>query len=287
MKWKAQSKSEQIEDILNRKINEKSISSVKQFLSSAINKSGSEYIDQIVDSALKNTTTNRELFTIISNIVVYFRVPEAKTFRERMEDEYYLPNTLINLSPSDKLPEIFEQSIPENEKEFMAGKIKADINNNVRKIATSVFHVENPTASRDIYTGTIFRDRHQHFVEKEESKKVEAKKASPSGRAQAIEAIEKQPLVIPNLWSSILQNLNELELKSKSSESKSSEEDEDDDETEDEDDESKESDDESKETKESEGKRGDALKRPFENRGCSSPDYVCRNNCKNCFVMIF
>ena len=80
---------------------------------------------------------------------------------------------------------------------------------------------------------------------------MEAKKASPSGRAQAIEAIEKQPLVIPNLWSSILQNLNELELKSKSSESKSSEEDEDDDETEDEDDESKESDDESKETKES------------------------------------
>ena len=67
-----------------------------------------KYIEEIVKELEKNCTINKELFERVGNIIVYLRLKETVFFKATLKKHYYLPDTLANLSESDKFPELYE-----------------------------------------------------------------------------------------------------------------------------------------------------------------------------------
>lgn len=108
---------------------------------------------QILMNTLRDNPeqTNRELFTRAANIVVYLGMPEAKTFIRNVEKEYYLPEILATLSPTEKFPEVYQD--PKISGKFLED-ITASIDNKIYKFVYNLGYTEykniDPTAR--VYT---------------------------------------------------------------------------------------------------------------------------------------
>ncbi len=105
------------------------------------------YIQILIESMRTGQSqTTRELLEAVANIIIYLQIPEAKTFRRNIEIEYYLPNILATLSPSEKFPEVYED--PNASFEFI-DQTTVSINNSIYKfinnMGESLFYLENQT----------------------------------------------------------------------------------------------------------------------------------------------
>ena len=87
---------------------------------------------QILMKTLRDTQeqSNKDLFKRAANLIVYLKTPEAKTFLRNIEKEYYLPEILATLSPSEKFPEVYQD--PKLTGTFL-DQITASIDNKIYK----------------------------------------------------------------------------------------------------------------------------------------------------------
>jgi hypothetical protein len=112
-------------------------------------KSDSEYIKTVINTIKKRATNARELFSDIAGILVYVGLREADYFRGKISVQYYLPEILPNLSPEEKLPEIFLKE-EKQQKENYAQYIDLKISDMVEKLGRKYF---------DAYHGFTLRKR--------------------------------------------------------------------------------------------------------------------------------
>jgi hypothetical protein len=75
-------------------------------------KRDTSYILKAIETISNSTETKREFLNKLAGVVVYLspRIDKlgSSIFKKRVQEEYYLPEILVNLSPSEKLPEVFE-----------------------------------------------------------------------------------------------------------------------------------------------------------------------------------
>ena len=104
------------EQIQYRKIDEKAIIIAKDFLSSTLLKISpymidykpeSKYIDDVLKESIKQEPYIYDFFLDMSDLCIYILLEKAVVFKDRIKYKYYIPEILLQLSPFDKLPEIF------------------------------------------------------------------------------------------------------------------------------------------------------------------------------------
>jgi hypothetical protein len=162
---------ERIQDILNSIVSERTTKTIKDVLSKSLLEiapmkkdygiihidtnsknmksidSNTPYIQILVDTFHDNAEqTNKEFFTKAASLLVFINMPEAKTFRNNLEMEYYLPDILATLSPADKFPEAFRD--PNASGKFLE-ELTASITNRIYKLvmgfAKSEYKAQDPT----------------------------------------------------------------------------------------------------------------------------------------------
>jgi hypothetical protein len=90
--------------------------------------------------------TNKEFFNKVAYLLVFIRLPEARTFRNNLEMEYYLPDILANLSSADKFPEAFsDPNVSVEELEEITANITNDVYKIVFGLAKSEYSFRDPT----------------------------------------------------------------------------------------------------------------------------------------------
>lgn len=88
----------------------------------------------------EKTVTNEYFLQKVVPLIVYLNMKEAKIFKKRIVNEYYLPDVLLELSDKDKLPEVFVDHVSPEMKNLFSSKIKASIDLNTRKLAMAVVY---------------------------------------------------------------------------------------------------------------------------------------------------
>ena len=100
----------------SKKIDEKAVIIGKDFLSSTLLKISpymidykpeSKYIDDVLKEKIQEEQDIYNFFLDISDLCVYILLEKALIFKDRIKNKYYIPEILLQLSPFDKLPEIF------------------------------------------------------------------------------------------------------------------------------------------------------------------------------------
>ena len=185
-KQKKQTDKMKIQYILNSPVTEKTESFIKEQLSDAllkisplttdygINETNSiakklknfntPYI-QILLEKLKTDSdqTNKQLLEATANIIIYLQIPEAKIFKNNIIIEYYLPDTLANLSPMEKFPEVFEDpEIPLNVIDQYTNTINNNINKFVDMMGSLLFDMEDPVKTKRTLSSVLYT-KEQNF----------------------------------------------------------------------------------------------------------------------------
>jgi hypothetical protein len=156
-------KEEQIDKILNKKIDQEAIdiasSTISRYLSDIANlkdysSKEEPYIKIAIKSILNSqsddylTNENREtigdLFEKLARTIVYLNYKEANIFHKKIANEYYIPELVLNLPESEKFPEIFNSNITEVQKEI----INSYIHKQIKKIIREMASVYDPTLRR-------------------------------------------------------------------------------------------------------------------------------------------
>jgi hypothetical protein len=165
MKKYIETRNEKIEKLLNQKIDKNSLSIASKVLSGSLqyitlNKvpdylQDSAFINVAIASSIKPEDTNRTLFTNISKIVVFLRLPVAKLFHKRIQAQYYLPEILMTLSDVEKLPEVYDPDYKASQKtiETMTSYIERTVSSLVYECGEILYRYYDPTDKT--YTRTM------------------------------------------------------------------------------------------------------------------------------------
>ena len=118
----------------------------KKNVDEVISSDTTPYIKTLLQTIVKYDMTNYELFSKISDIIIYLNIPESQIFRKRVASEYYLPDILPILSKQDKFPEIFEDiSVPDDYKTIISTFIDNKIKEMTIYMGNTLYYFENPT----------------------------------------------------------------------------------------------------------------------------------------------
>lgn len=90
--------------------------------------------------------TTRDFLTRLAELLVYLKIPQSVIFHNRINNEYYLPDILATLSPTEKFPEVFEDpTASEDFKEGISSMISNNINIIVNKFGEMLYYKSDPT----------------------------------------------------------------------------------------------------------------------------------------------
>jgi hypothetical protein len=160
---KKKSQREKIVELGETKVSEKLIELSKKELSTQLHKIApnirdygtlydydTEYIQEAIDTLAKEFPVVKNFLEALGNLIVYLQEPEAKIFKERIQENYYLPNMLVNLSPVEKFPEanmevgLFELELSDENQNILNIKIV----NFVKETLKYYYFVLNPGERR-------------------------------------------------------------------------------------------------------------------------------------------
>lgn len=119
-------------------------------------KRDTSYNLKVIDMLLTKSLTVNEFFEYLGNIVIFITtINFSNVFRERLKEEYYLPEILANLPLSEKLPEIYDRNINnrEEEKHRMDEIIEQSLKIFVYRLLVLAYVRRNPTER--IESGTV------------------------------------------------------------------------------------------------------------------------------------
>jgi len=113
----------------------------------------SPYVRLAIDSVLygEPDQTNASLFSRIADVTVYLELNMAKSFRARVKSRYYLPETLMSLSPEDKLPEVFNPSVKQEKQLEVANYVRRRLEETVNEMATKMLFPEKQVRRQASY----------------------------------------------------------------------------------------------------------------------------------------
>lgn len=113
-----------------------------------VDKYDTAYNMKAIETISNSTRTVKEFFTKLADVLIYLETDDLghEIFRKRVREEYYLPEILVNLSPSEKLPEFFDDPRVEQEKrDILARRLHNNIRNFVHRMALLVYRTRDPT----------------------------------------------------------------------------------------------------------------------------------------------
>jgi len=115
------------------------------------NKYDTAYNIKAIEIISDTSQTAREFFDKLGNVIVYINLDEdsVKIFRKRIQQEYYLPEILVTLSPSEKLPEYFDDPrVTEEQIDRIARRVRLEVNSFVYNAGLVLYNQENNTKTR-------------------------------------------------------------------------------------------------------------------------------------------
>jgi len=156
----SKTKEQHVTEILSKHVTPISIQIASKYLSSAllqVNPKNKDYVAQspYIQIAINSILTGpdqtvQQLYYAVANVITYLNIEQCATFRKRVSDEYYLPETLMILSSQDKFPEVFDPLYGASEKTVntMISHIRTITNMTVREMGLSQYQIMNPTVSK-------------------------------------------------------------------------------------------------------------------------------------------
>lgn len=117
----------------------------------------SEYIANAIKKLASLSETTLQFLTRIADIDVYLKFGEkikgsSSVFIKRVQQEYYIPEILVDLSPSEMLPEVFDDPrVTEEEQSMIAVSIQRLSTEAVKRYGDAIYVSMNPTVRRDTY----------------------------------------------------------------------------------------------------------------------------------------
>ena len=130
-------------------------------------------VQTIIDS--KNVKTVEDLFRKIADITVYLKPDvNADIFKKRIQNEYYLPETLVELTQEQKLPEYFDDpNVNDLTKKHMMIIINTHKENYIREIAYELYRIENSdTVRKPVVFNEIIGQMPKILTEKQQMEKM-------------------------------------------------------------------------------------------------------------------
>lgn len=108
------------------------------------------YMQILMDNILTGVDqTNKDLFTKVAQIIVYLKIPQAKMFKNNVSNEYYLPDILPYLSPEEKFPEVFEDTmLPPSFINGVVATINNAVNREVRNLSEKRYNMDDVTRTK-------------------------------------------------------------------------------------------------------------------------------------------
>jgi len=136
-------------------------------------KKDTTYIVKAIETISKQTRTVREFLAKLGGVIVYLTTKLGHDiFKKRIREEYYLPEILVNLSASEKLPEIFDDPrVTQESKDYNTRFLMGELNYFISTNAQVLYKLEHPTESNK----NIFYK--QSFVGAKKEKKFDWKTA--------------------------------------------------------------------------------------------------------------
>jgi hypothetical protein len=131
-------KSQQIEKTLNRQIDQEALNIASSFLSGELSniaglKDYSSREEPYIKIAIKSVLDSQDedylnsadretignFFDKVAKTLVYLKYKEANIFHKKIANEYYIPELLLKLPESEKLPELYNIGINEEQKQLI------------------------------------------------------------------------------------------------------------------------------------------------------------------------
>lgn len=159
IKKQNKTRDDQLNELLSQNVNPLAISIASRYLSTGLlsvapkvedYKKDSPYIQIAINSILIPGQTINALYKSVAWVLVFLNISQASTFKKRVEAEYYLPDTLMHLSPQDKFPEVFDSDSGASEKSIanMTSYLRSSVVHLTKEMADSQYQITNPTLSR-------------------------------------------------------------------------------------------------------------------------------------------
>ena len=111
------------------------------------NKYDTAYIVKAVQTIAESTKTIHQFLVKLAGVVVYLEMKGygQDIFRKRVQEEYYLPEMLVNLSPEEKFPEYFDDPrVLDKDRETVAKLIKSRTVQFVSQVGGRLYMLEHP-----------------------------------------------------------------------------------------------------------------------------------------------
>jgi hypothetical protein len=149
---------QKINNIYNEPVTEDVVNYAQNILSKTLLEStnlsskyleNSEYIKKAINTIYSSNENVRGFVEQLGNLIVYFNKNISSIanniFLKRVVAGYYLPDILVNLSPEDKLPEIFSNKYTSlKEKDNVAFVINSNVNIFCENFVKYIYTIRNP-----------------------------------------------------------------------------------------------------------------------------------------------
>lgn len=122
----------------------------------AVVKRDTSYIINVIDTLVAKSSNVNDFLEYLGNIVIFITtINFSSVFRERLREEYYLPEILANLPLSEKIPEIYDRNLTgrDEEKRRMDEIIEESLKIFVYRLLVLIYVRRNPTER--IESGTV------------------------------------------------------------------------------------------------------------------------------------
>lgn len=176
------------------------------------NKYDTAYILKAIETMVESSTNTKNFLTKLAEVVVFLRPMQDvgnQIFSKRIQEEYYLPEILVNLTDAEKLPEVFDDPrVSERERNNAIRRIQQEIDYYVSKLGETLYRIKNPT-ERAPYLPEGHRFTQNVRVEEWKSVCVNKEDVADVPDAQVIyykEGEEVYCLTIPQIFEQIINN---------------------------------------------------------------------------------
>ena len=119
-------------------------------------KRDTSYIINVIDTLVAKSSNVNDFLEYLGNIVIFITtINFSSVFRERLREEYYLPEILANLPLSEKIPEIYDRNLTGRDEEIrrMDEIIEESLKIFVYRLLVLIYVRRNPTER--IESGTV------------------------------------------------------------------------------------------------------------------------------------
>ena len=116
------------------------------------------YISKIIDTFIKDSNTADEFIDKLAWLLVYLEYDTSDIFHKRIQEEYYLPEILAELTASEKYPEALDDHLSDHLLEKNMPIIKNKVKYIKKDLNILYYQIQNPQENiKNLSHGQIFQ----------------------------------------------------------------------------------------------------------------------------------